>query len=225
MSSYMFCLISATYWNIMLVGGGNMVVTYEMLKNSLLEYKAPENKIKRMCNSGEIVKLARNLYETDPNTPGYLVANSIYSPSYISFDYALAYYGLIPEAVYVYTCATYKKNKKKQYVNKLGTFTYRDVPSEAYPYDIIIVKEGEYSYLIASPEKALCDKLYSIAPVKNKKEIISLLFDDLRIDPEIFKSLDFDDLLTLCDFYKSTNLKLLKKVIGNIYEHNSGTDD
>lgn len=86
-----------------------MIVSYEILKNSLTDYKAKDIKIKRMSDNGEIIKLTKNLYETEKNIPGYLVANAIYSPSYLSFDYALSYYGLIPEAVYVYTSATFKK--------------------------------------------------------------------------------------------------------------------
>ena len=47
----------------------------------------------------------RDRYETDRNVPAYLLAGSIYGPSYISFEYALSRYGLIPEAVYAVTCA------------------------------------------------------------------------------------------------------------------------
>ena len=198
-----------------------MIATYEILKNSLTQYKAPDIKIKRMSDSGEIIKLTKSLYETNQNTSGYLVANAIYTPSYLSFDYALAYHGLIPEAVYVYTSATYNKKKKKQYNNKLGTFIYRDVPSNVYPYGINIVKEGEYYYAIATPEKAICDKLYTLKPVKNKKEMYDLLFNDLRIDINVLKEMNIGDLNILCDIYKSTNMKFLKKVIGELNENNS----
>ena len=198
-----------------------MIATYEILKNSLTQYKAPDIKIKRMSDSGEIIKLTKNLYEINQNTPGYLVANAIYTPSYLSFDYALAYHGLIPEAVYVYTSATYNKKKKKQYNNKLGTFIYRDVPSNVYPYGINIVKEGEYYYAIATAEKAICDKLYTLKPVKNKKEIYALLFNDLRIDINLLKEMNIEDLNILCDIYKSTNMKFLKKVIGELNENSS----
>lgn len=198
-----------------------MIATYEILKNSLTQYKAPDIKIKRMSDSGEIIKLKKNLYEINQNTPGYLVANAIYTPSYLSFDYALAYHGLIPEAVYVYTSATYNKKKKKQYNNKLGTFIYRDVPSNVYPYGINIVKEGEYYYAIATAEKAICDKLYTLKPVKNKKEMYDLLFNDLRIDIHLLKEMNIEDLNILCDIYKSTNMKFLKKVIGELNENNS----
>lgn len=210
----------------MLVRGDKMIITYEILKESLSnKYKAPDMKIKRMSDSGEIIKLTKNLYETKADTAGYLVANAIYSPSYLSFDYALSYYGLIPEAVYTYTSATYNKKKKKQYSNPLGTFTYRDVPSKVYPYGINIMSEGDYSYAIATPEKALCDKLYTLKPVKNKKQMYELLFDNLRIDQDIFQKMNFEDLRMLCDLYKNTNMKLLKKVIGDFDENNTRTND
>ena len=90
-------------------------------------------------------------------TPGYLLAASIYGPSYLSFDFALSYWGLIPEAVFSFTSATFDKKKRKQFVTPFGLFTYRDVPRKAYPFGIQILNEGDYSFFIANPEKALCD--------------------------------------------------------------------
>ena len=205
----------------MLVRGENMIVTYEMLKESLTDYRAKDNKIKRMADNKEIIKLTRNLYETNKNTPGYVVANAIYSLSYLSFDYALAYYRLIPEAVYTYTSATFGKGKKKLYKNDFGTYTYRDVPTHIYPYGLQIFQEQDYSYVMAIPEKALCDKLYTLKVVRNKKDMYDLLFNDLRIDMDVLKQLDFNVLYTLCDNYGSTNMKYLKKVLGDLDENNS----
>ena len=87
------------------------------------------------------------------------------------------------------------------------------------------MKEGDYTYLLACPEKAICDKLYTIKPVKNKKEMYNLLFVDLRIDEDEFKELNFDDLNILCDLYSCTNLKLLKKVIGDFDEYGTRAND
>lgn len=202
-----------------------MIKTYRMMLSDLKNYLAPVNKLRRMVEQGQVIKLTKGLYETNPNTAGYLVANAIYGPSYLSFDYALSYHGLIPEMVYTYTCATYNKKKKKRYINKLGTFIYQDIPAEAYPFDILIMQEGDYHYLIASPEKALCDKLYSLKPVKNKKEMIYLLFTDLRIDQELLMNLDFSKIKKMCDLYHSQNLKILKKVLGDYNEDNYSTDD
>ena len=202
-----------------------MIVTYEMLKESLVDYKAKDIKIKRMSDSNEIIKLTRNLYETDKNVPGHLVANAIYSPSYLSFDFALSYYGLIPEAVHNYTSATFKKGKKKKYINPLGTFFYQDVPSHIFPFGISIINEADRTFLIATPEKALCDKLYTLKPVSNKKEMYDLLFNDLRIEINELLNLNLDDLFILCENYKSTNMNFLKKILGDLNENSSRTND
>ena len=192
-----------------------MIVTYEMLLEQLKDYKSPDNKIVRMTGNKEIIKLTKGLYETDKTVAGYLLAGSIYGTSYLSLDYALSLYGLIPERVVEYTSVTSDTGKKKLYKNYFGTYTYRDIPLAAFPYEVKLRKEGEYSYWIASPCKALCDKLYSLKPVKNKSELKSLLFDDLRIDEDEFNKLDKEILLDLCPLYKCTNLKLLRKVIAN----------
>ena len=190
-----------------------MIKTYNALLKELHTYRAPNNKISRMVKTGSITPITKGLYETNKSTPGYLLANIIYGPSYLSFDFALSYYGLIPEAIYTFTSATFEKKKEKTYNNIFGTFTYRDIPSSAYPYGIRLVSEGHYSYAIATPEKALCDKLYIESPVKNKKELTTLLFLDLRIDENEFHQLNKELLYTIANLYKSTNLKLLKKLL------------
>ena len=48
-----------------------MIVTYQMLKKKITNYKNSDNKIKRMSYSGEIVKLTKNLYETSNEIPDY----------------------------------------------------------------------------------------------------------------------------------------------------------
>lgn len=190
-----------------------MIKTYAMLIEELSEYSAPANKLSRMVKENICTPVVKGLYETEKSTPGYLLAGSIYGPSYLSFDFALSRYGLIPEAVYVFTSATFEKKKAKKYITPFGTFTYRDVPSDVYPLGIQLVKEGNYSYQIATPEKALCDKLYSISPVKNRRELWSLLFDDLRIDEVEFEKMNREELLELCELYHCTNLKMLQKLL------------
>ena len=97
----------------MILRGENMIKTTNMILEELRSYANPKAKLSRMANQGECFRITRGLYETNKNTPGYLLAGSIYGPSYISIEYALAYYNLIPEAVYTITCATFEKKKKK----------------------------------------------------------------------------------------------------------------
>ena len=129
------------------------------------------------------------------------------------FDYALSYYGLIPETAYNYTCATFNKRRTKIYTNHFGTYIYCDVPKRVFSLGIEIKIDGDYSYQIATPEKALCDKLYITKPVRNMSEFKMLLFQDLRIDELEFNKLNKDELIELALLYNSTNLKFLVKYI------------
>ena len=186
-----------------------MVTTNDIAKNNLDGYSNKDTKLSREVRDGKLFKIINGLYETDPNTPGYLLAGSIYGPSYISFEYALSFYGLIPERVTTITCATFDKKKKKQYDTDFGVFTYRDVPVLVYPEEIILKEENNYSYQIATPEKALCDKLYTLAPLSNYSNLEKMLFNDLRIDEEGFNKLDVNKIEKLSELYRSTNIDLL----------------
>ena len=188
-----------------------MLKTNDIIKNELSNYSNKDTKLTREVNKGNLIKIVNGLYETDPNTPAYLLASSIYGPSYISFEYALSYYGLIPERVNVVTCATLNKKKKKKYNTYFGTFTYRDIPSLAYPEQVILMNEGHYSYQIATKEKALCDKLYTLKPLKNYTNLENMLFNDLRIDKEEFSKLNAEAIENLSKLYHATNVSLLAK--------------
>lgn len=190
-----------------------MIKTTSMILEELKNYGSPASKLSRMVKNGEYINIVKGLYETSPSTPGYQLAGSIYGPSYLSFEFALSYYNLIPEAVYTFTSATYDKKKKKKFETPFGTFTYRDVPKEVYPLGVELVREGEYSYWIASPEKALCDVLYTKSPVANQKELQSLLFDDMRIDEGEFKNLKCEDIFLLEEKYGSTNVQKLSRLM------------
>ena len=117
-----------------------MIKTTDMLLEELRAYGSPRSKLSRMVDKGEIYPVVKGLYETDRSTPGHLLAGSIYGPSYISCEFALGIYGMIPEAVYTVTCASFDKKKKKRYVTPFGTFTYRDVPSDAFPLGLKVIQ-------------------------------------------------------------------------------------
>ena len=190
-----------------------MIATTAMILKELSNYASPADKLTRMVQNGEYIPIIKGLYVTNRSTSGYLLAGSIYGPSYLSFEFALAYHGLIPKAVYTFTSATFEKKKKKKYETQFGIFTYRDIPSKAYASGLELKREGEYSYIIASPEKALCDQLYKTKPVSNNKELENLLFEDLRIEEQEFKRLDSDDITVLAEKYGSTNIKKLSSFI------------
>ena len=191
-----------------------MLVSFDALAQQFAGYTDVKGKIRREVQGGRLVQVARGLYETDARTDGKYLAGAIYGPSYLSFDYALSVHALIPEAVYgTYTSATFRKGKTKRYENAFSIFLYRDIPAAVYPLGVEIKVEGGYSYQIASPEKALCDKLYSLSPVNSERALKELLFDDLRIDEAAFFALQKDDILRLAPLYRATNLKFIAKFL------------
>jgi len=187
-----------------------------MILNELRQYASPADKLTRMVRDGEYIQITKGLYETDRSTPGYLLAGSIYGPSYLSFEFALGYYGMIPEAVYAFTSATFEKGKKKTFKNPFGTYTYRDVPSRIYPMGLEIIEEGSYAFMIASREKAICDQLYKMRPVTNYAELQNLLFADLRIDEQELKKINLENLGILTERYPSRNVKRLYSLMRRI---------
>ena len=194
-----------------------MIVTTLSLKEKYKDYTDINGKIKRDIDKGFLFPLVRGVYETDSTIDGFLLAAYIYGPSYLSFEYALSFHNLIPERVVVYTNATFGKRRSKSYQNRFGLYTYRDVPNTAFPFLVKSYEENGYAYFIASPEKALCDLLYIRKPVASIKELKWVLFEDLRLNKNIFEQLNFEEMLFLSDQYISNNMKYLRKFIESEY--------
>ena len=115
---------------------------------------------------------------------GYYVSNRIYRPSYVSLHTALAFYGMIPEAVFPVTAVS--ALKKTKFENAFGTFTYQQIASELmFGYDIKPFS-GSHALFLAQPEKALLDLLY-LYPFYNTSQEM----EELRLD-EDFMQHDFN---------------------------------
>ena len=134
---------------------------------------------------------------------------------YISFDYMLSFYGLIPERAYTYTCATCGlKLDEKNIVNTLSNYIFIHIPQVVYNLGLTTMNDGVNKYIVATKEKALCDKLYTISQIMdNVKELEYLLFEDLRIDEDDFWQLDKELIFKIAPLYNSVNLNLLVELI------------
>ena len=154
-----------------------MIYDFQSLSIKYKGYSNIYQKINNECKKGILVKIKRGLYTDDLYNDKEVIANICYNPSYISFEYALSYYGITPEFVSAFTSATFGKKNNKIYHMKDSTFDYKSVPDEVFPMGIIIMKNSKgISYKIASKEKALCDLLYSKYPVRSIKDLKILLF-------------------------------------------------
>ncbi len=112
----------------------------------------------RWERKGKLHRLRRGLYAF-PESGDYAltVANQIVSPSYISGEYALAYYGLIPEAVFEVTSACSVAPRRAVYQTPYGRYSYRQIKVFKGFMEVAI---GRTEVLIATPEKALLDTWY-----------------------------------------------------------------
>ena len=196
-----------------------MIVTTGMLKEKYADYVNPLDKIRRDTKSGLLIRLNRGIYETDSSVSPHLLAGCILSPSYLSFDFALSYYGLIPEKVVAITSASLMERKNKTFINKFARYEFSDIPLPAYPDGLTYIEEGDYMVKIATKEKAICDSLYKWRVVHSIKDLKQLLFIDKRIDEDEFLNCDFQLMLRLAKLYKKTNLDLLIKLIRKEYAY------
>ncbi len=192
--------------------------SFKLLKENSLKYKSPKNKILSLERQGKIFKVIKGLYETDNKVSPLYLSSSIYGPSYISFETALSYWDLIPERVSTIMAATFKKNRSKTFKSDFGTFLYRDIPANAFPYEVYIQNDLDHPFLLAGKEKALCDTVYNQIPLRSEKQLKNFLFENLRIEENAFKSLNLNLLCELCNFYKSTNLKILSNFVKKLLQ-------
>jgi predicted transcriptional regulator of viral defense system len=154
-------------------------------------------KAKRLEQVDEIIRLKKGLYVVSPKVSRvslspFVLANHIYGPSYVSMHSALRHYGLIPETVYTVQSMTI--GVARDYVNAIGTFRYIHVPSPYYQLGVTIGTEDGTSFMIATPEKALCD-LMVYTPNLNLRyqtEIRDYLEQDIRFDMDALSDLNLD---------------------------------
>jgi hypothetical protein len=174
---------------------GIIPVDYALLSSIFSDYKYPRNKIANLEIDGKLIRLKRSLYVVSPDVSGKLlstelIANHIYGPSYVSMESALRYYGLIPESVSMVRSMTTKRSRS--FENSISKFDYINCNEEYYPIGINQKIGDDYSFLIASPEKALCDLIAYTPKVRPRFIHAMLLYleEDIRLDMEAFYKLE-----------------------------------
>lgn len=138
--------------------GLSVVSTLDFQRLMGARQKAAQELLGRYVRKGVLMKLRNGLYAVSRNPPSaYRISNALYSPSYVSFESALSYHGLIPETVYAVTAAT-PKTTREFTVN--GTpYIHHHIRKDAFTGYMPIKIRGE-TIMMAEPEKALMDQLY-----------------------------------------------------------------
>jgi hypothetical protein len=195
---------------------------YQTLMHSLRQYARPRDKISSLLRSGVIIRVKKGIYifgEDYRRRPfsREILANLIYGPSYISLEFALHYFGLIPERVEAVTSVTTGRSRK--YSTPVGLFTYRMIPLAAFRLGMSRVElDDGRSFLIATPEKALADKIRDDrgTAIQTRSRLLDYLENNLRVDSTALANLNIADLEAIARRYGSRKLRLLSDLVSHL---------
>jgi predicted transcriptional regulator of viral defense system len=168
-----------------------------------------QNQLRLWIRQGSIFHLRRGMYtlsdadRTVTADPLVISANMV-SPSYVSLEWALSHYGLIPEQARQITAVTTQKTQ--HYVTPLGTFLYRHIKTELFNGFYEERTSEGFTYLIATPEKALFDFLYYQMPM------IHLKNTDIFESSYRFQNLAQMDWNQFMRYVKTSNSKKMFKI-------------
>ena len=159
------------------------------------ENKAGGEKVRSLEQKEYVIRLKRGLYVVSPEISRVplsleLIANHLYAPSYVSMSSALRYYGLIPETVYTMQSMTVKHSRS--FDTPVGHFDFSCINREAFHVGVTIINKQTYTFLMASPEKALCDLIANSPKVNLRyiKDVEQYLEEDIRLDMDEFFKMD-----------------------------------
>lgn len=186
---------------------------YLFLMECLSSYKHPRDKLTDLLKAKELIRVKKGLYVFGKEfslRPYSLevLANLIYGPSCVSLEYALSYYGLIPEKVTSVTSLCSKRNKEIS--SPVGQFIYYYLDPKKYSVGVTWESVDEKThFLIATKEKALSDYLARQKKFSDRHELLTYLVDGMRIDEDDIASLRRPLLEEICTSYKNKNVDLL----------------
>lgn len=147
--------------------------------------------------SKELIALKRGLYMfADAKVEAREIARNLYYPCYFSLEYALNFYGIMPEAIFQYTLVSTKATR--HFKTPVGIFTYRQIKKEAF---------GGFDpeTLMADKEKALVDYFYLHSA---ELEANDVFWEHSRLEAGL-TNVNFKKALGYAAIYKSKKVNLL----------------
>lgn len=110
--------------------------------------------LQRWQKSGLLKRIAKGKYmPADRGLNEFEIANLLMLPSYVSFESALSFYGILSQFPYMITSATTAKSRSFEVDNRDFEFSHIS-PAMFWGYDLV------NSALMAGPEKAMIDTVY-----------------------------------------------------------------
>jgi len=187
------------------------VFTAQEAKNIFFRETNLSVQISQWVKNGYIERIRKGLYvlanrkkEISPMS----LAEKIYPPSYLSLEFALNYYGIIPDIPGTYTSVSSRKTMS--YKTDFGYFSYQKIKPEFFTGYQPLTEEN-VSFNLAYPEKAILDFFYL-----NKRR--------LKPDPDFWNEMRIDEYFKfnkkMLDFYKKIfNDKKVDVLIGSLLEY------
>ena len=175
---------------------GSVPFSHGALLPLLADYRRPNDKIAALLANGDVLQLCRGLYllGAEHRTAAVslpLVANVLFGPSYVSLDFALSWHALIPERVVELSSVT---SRRSRMVNTAaGRFSYTHLPAALYGFGVRMETNPDGTgFLMAGPEKALCDKVLLTRNLKafSVASMRAYLLEDLRLDCDAVGTFD-----------------------------------
>jgi predicted transcriptional regulator of viral defense system len=195
-------------------------ITRQIFLDLLKGYKRPLDKLGELVREGYLLQAKRGIYIPGPELKmagpePFLLANYLVGPSYVSLDTALSYWGLIPERVYEISSVTTARPRTIR--TAAGRFSYQRLHLPYYSFGIKqVALTTRQTALVASPEKALCDKLIttSALTLRSAKQTMELLVDDFRIEKQALRDLNLHEINRwIPDATKKDSLLMLVKTL------------
>lgn len=190
---------------------------YESLLQALRHYKKPRDAITRLLQNGSIIRVKKGLYTFGKNYQRGVIckeslANLLYGPSYISLEYALSFYGLIPERVEQISSMTPLRSKLIQ--TPIGAFDYVHLHLKKMAVGVTLIERDQrHRFLIATPEKALADRIAFHKNLTTSEDVYSFICEGLRIEEEDLSQLQIPLLKNIEKIYRNPAVTHLTQLI------------
>lgn len=165
----------------------------------------------RASQAGEILRLKPGLFVLAPpfrksEPHPFVVAAVLHPSSHVSLESALAYHGLIPEAVYQVSSVTV--GRSREFLTPLGIFAFRRVPARAPRTGVEAVEVARKAWaFVASPLRAIADAVYLAKEVSWKRDGLGYLTESLRIEEDDLRSLSFERFEEILDSIRSRRVR------------------
>ncbi len=173
---------------------------------AMLGQKVIPSQISEMAKKGDLIRLKNGIYAISSRQNEISmehVAFRLYSPSYVSLEWAMHKHGLMPDVPFNVTSVSPKPTRA--FKNGKGTFFYRSIKRDYFfGYEKKEDRAGQ-PYLLAEPEKALLDYFYFNLPsLKTKGDI-----EGLRLNPFTLKELDVKKIGSYSKMFNNKSLDYL----------------